>query len=143
TIRAQSASCTQKLNRLRNGLCFPVARFNAARTFDCVFRVSRLPLQARATILSVISTEFSGLNSRPHEHPPHTPIALRRSSSDGSECDQSATDCDKLASFSGVNLRSCQMTDFCVTYLTMHTSAICKNGWGSIGLGFDSLHPLH
>jgi len=33
-----------------------VARFSAASTFACVFKVSRLPLQARATILCVIST---------------------------------------------------------------------------------------
>lgn len=36
---------------------FPVARFSAARTFDCVFRISRLRLQARATILCVISSD--------------------------------------------------------------------------------------
>jgi hypothetical protein len=34
-----------------------MAQFSAASTFDCVFSVSRLPLQARDTILWVISTD--------------------------------------------------------------------------------------
>ena len=59
-----------------------------------------------------------------------------------SECDRSATECDRQPSFSGVNLRNCQNTDFRVSCSTMQTSAIYTNGWGSIGLGFDSLHPL-
>jgi hypothetical protein len=44
-----------------------VARFSAASTFDCVFRVSRLPLQARATILCVIvnSASFGSRAGKP------------------------------------------------------------------------------
>ena len=72
----------------------------------------------------------------------HASGVLRDTSNPESGCDRSATESDRQPSCSGVNLRNCQNTDFRVSSSTMQTSAIYTNGWGSIGRGFDSLHPL-